>query len=266
MSDWPPESGSRVLTNQNAVTATASGTANTKGSYAVLATATTFFSPYLVVIISFNTEAAYLIDVAIGASGSEVIILADLHYSGRVDVPMFVGLPLAVPNGSRITIRCACSTASATITATVQVLGSGMDLPVPRNIFTTYGQVASASLGTQIDPGSSGVITTKGSYVQITSSTTRSHKGLLMCIGNQGLIGATSASWLIDVAVGAPGSEVVQISNYRVTASAADTILPSPSPIYPVSIPAGSALSVRASCNVGTSPARLIGVVLYGIT
>ena len=101
--------------------------ANTKGSYAQLVASTLrdymgFFGIVdgQLVAPSGNINNAYDVDVAIGGSGSEVVILPDfLAWSSLANTSIQASgalipfVPLLIPKSTRVAARCACTTASA---------------------------------------------------------------------------------------------------------------------------------------------------------
>lgn len=104
---------------------TPSGTANVKGSYAQLTAATTAPIHALMVMVqgssSTLTNMEYLIDVAVGGSGSETVILPDFAVRTQDDETIFPRSPefwpmsMCLPAGVRLAARClAVNTTTAT--------------------------------------------------------------------------------------------------------------------------------------------------------
>ena len=103
-------------------TVTAAGSANTKGSYTELIDSTTY--PIKAWTMHFGLEHQvtgasawhYNADIAVGASGSEKILLGDLYLATNtveVIAPTVLGPFInPIPNGSRLAVRTQCSTAS----------------------------------------------------------------------------------------------------------------------------------------------------------
>jgi hypothetical protein len=229
--------------------------------------ASTSFTASALLVIYNPASVPSLMDVGIGASGSEVVLVPNLHAvppASVTNLPVAIYVPISIPAASRLSVRIQASSASVAGTCTAYIIGGAFDLPAARSLVTAYGAVTTNSRGTPIDPGATA--NTKGAWAQLTASTTAVTRGLLLCCGNQGNTSATVASWVVDVGVGASGSEVVLIPNYRLVQSTGNTLAPGYSPVFPVSIPSGSRLAVRAQCSIATSPARLFDFVLYGIT
>lgn len=104
-----------VDTSTSTTTAvTASGSINTKGSYAQL-TASCNEIRWAVLQLRPNSNNYYLIDIAVGGAGSEQVIVPNLHVRGASGRSFPIGFPLSVPAGSRISARCQCNTASQSV-------------------------------------------------------------------------------------------------------------------------------------------------------
>lgn len=111
-------------------TATSLGTAidpgavaNTKGAYAQITASTNRDHYGLIIAIDQHNNSAgatqnWLMDIAIGLSGSETIVIPNLTCAGTssaIDIlPMVRGIiPLQIPAGTRIAVRSQCSSTAA---------------------------------------------------------------------------------------------------------------------------------------------------------
>jgi hypothetical protein len=109
---------SSVVGTSNWIQLTASATVNTKGSYVELIASTPFYADaFYVGIRPSGTTVTFLVDLAVGASGSEQIILPDIFSrssSATAATPfsMFY-VPIHIKDGQRIAARCQSATASA---------------------------------------------------------------------------------------------------------------------------------------------------------
>ena len=108
-----------VLSTSLGTTVTAGGTANQKGAYVQLsaATAADYYGFYL--FASSITAANILVDVAVGAAGSEVLLIGNFYLPGSTVQTAYVFLPIAVKAGSRLAARSASATLSATCYVTL---------------------------------------------------------------------------------------------------------------------------------------------------
>lgn len=270
MGDWPLGGGARVETigalasgTTSATAVVASGTVNTKGSWAELTDSAPVACSSFLLIVNFDL-ASYLMDIGIGPLGSEQILVPDIHRSSAALMPTSFVFPVRIPAGARVVARSASTLASSSSSTCMYLMAEGFSGAIGRNRVVTYGAVTADSGGTSIDPG--GTAHTKGTWTQITASTPAAHKGLAIALGNQANATATGTSWLFDIAVGGSGSEQIMISNYRASASVNETVSPSFSPFFPVSIPQGSRLAMRSQCIVTDATDRLLDVVLYGLS
>lgn len=124
------------------------------------------------------TDTSALLDIAIGAAASEVVIVPNLavgYKDGFVPgnssglTPTYYAIPVRIPLGSRVAIRCQ----SAVTVATVAIELTLGNLPTSRLAPTAVvdiGTNLATSQGVTITP--SGSNNTKGVWVDITTSTT----------------------------------------------------------------------------------------------
>jgi hypothetical protein len=243
------------------------GTANAKGSWVALSTSTPNDADGLVILIGQNSASAdYLVDIGIGAAGSETVIISNLCIGGKIPMvrtssPIW---PIPIPAGTRVSARCQSTTASATLTVQALLLQQGLMTSAPLARVNTYGDATADSGGTSVDPGAT--INTKGAWTQIAASTTNPHTGLVIGIGNQANTIRTTADILLDIGVGAAAAEQIIIPDFQVREDSTDDfMLPCQSHLFFATIPAGTALSARAQCSINDATDRLFDVVLYGV-
>ncbi len=275
MPDWSQLDGGRLSTigidasNSRGTTLTASGSTNVKGSWTQLIASTSqeLEGFFLVAQRHGSSNADYLIDLGIGAGGSEQVIVSNLlttNGSGGVAHGPYALFPFPIPSGSRIAGRCQANIASAQIRISVHGWSPLPLLAASVGRGTTYGAATADSGGTSIDPG--GSANTKGSWTEITSSTSAIHTGLLAAFGSQANATRTSCTWLFDIGIGAGGSEQIIIPDVLVQCQATDdTPSPNYTPLLPVQLAAGTRLAVRAACSITDATDRLLDVVLYGM-
>lgn len=253
-------------------TTTAGTPAFTKGSWSQVTASTTADSTWAQVMIrcAASPGPASVIDIGIGAAGSEVVVAANLIYSAVYVRTVDYLLPLQIPAGTRIAVRSSSSTASE-VNAVVQFVtfdDTFISTGGPSGV-DTYGFVSATNLGTLIDPGVTP--NTKGSYAQLTASTTDDIAGFFMGFDNQtdpasGSVG--NLYWLVDIAVGGAGSEQPILPNYLLFGYSVNGIAlvnNMASPYFPMKIPAGSRLAARSQCSTATSPDRRMGITFYGV-
>ena len=244
-----------------------SGAAHTKGAYTQVVAATPYASSRLHLDLDRTGVAnrQLLVDLATGAAGAETVVVANLAVLTDPDAlaGAYVALDVDIPAGTRLALRCQAVTAATSLAVNLyledRALG-GLAAPV------TYGTADLANTrATQIDPG--GTANTKGSYVELTTSTSARLDALAICCTTdfQGTAIATLTTWFLDVATGAAGAETVVVPNLAWAAGVtADVVRPGIVRV-PVVIPAGTRLAVRCQCSVATAVQRVLRVTLIGM-
>ena len=254
--------------SSSATLVTASSSANTKGAYAQLSAATSYDSAWVAVTINKpSTAAKYLVDIATGAASSETVIIANLLYNPRSSASVATAktylFPVSIPKGTRISARSQCSTTSSrTLQVEVVLIDGGMLSSCPFGVISSYGPDTSDSGGLSVDPGTTA--DTKGAYVEFSASTAYPIKWLAIGFGHNATGISATTQWLLDIAVGAGGSEQDILSNLYLCSGT--TAVEHPTLFFPVNIPAGSRLASRLQCSVNTATERLWDIALYGVS
>jgi len=245
-------------------------TSYTKGSYVQIIASTAADSTWIMIYTATQTSggSAFAVDIAVGASGSEVAVISNLVCSALEPQGVRYMFPLTIPAGTRIAARMSDNVGFDSLPIAVTVFSDTSASAGTGAAIDTYGFLSTTNYGTAIDPGATA--NTKGSYVQITASTTADLAGFSLYIDSQGTsTGAVGPiTWLIDVAVGASGSEVVILPNLfivGVTGSGFSVTYAPVIPYLPLQIGAASRIAVRAACSTGTSPDRVLGITVYGV-
>lgn len=235
------------------------GANNTKSAYVQITAATGFkYHGFWLTLASYSNSS---FDIAIGASGSEKIIVPDLLILANNNQHDSFYIPISIPTGTRIAARA--QQADIAYQGTVSLLGVGGDLRQSLQNCNTYGFTVGSTGGTQIDPG--GTINVKGSWVQISVSTINITRAILLSFGNQQ--SAVWGSWHVDIGIGSAGNEVVLIPGIRFGNVGSGNVMICPfhyGPFY-VNIPSGTRLSVRAACTYNSTPGRYFDIALHCI-
>ena len=259
------------FTSLNQVTTTGSvgtvstTTVNTKGAYTQITASTANDVTGVIVHLSTQPSSSNLIalDIAIGASGSETIIIPNVYtgtqnaFCDRTEI-----FPVTIPAGTRIAARGQSAVANDTPGVALTLIDDA-SLARSGGIIDSYGFLTASTTGTVIDAGA--VANTKGSWVQITSATTSDLAGFCFHLDHDNQTIAASNQGLLDVGIGASGSEVVIISNYAYRHIQTFGAFPTYSPWYSIEIPAGTRIAVRAQCSSTTTTDRVLGFILYGL-
>lgn len=250
------------------VTLSAVNPANTKGSYATLASGTTYAGTWVYLntgaIASSGTDTSAVLDIAFGTAGNETIVVADLLFGFRRKGGLL--LPLYVPAGATVRGRIASDRGSIGYTGfSLDVYGGEPDsgLTAPGKI-TTYGVTAASSSGTTVTPNAT--INTKGSYAQLAASASAPIHALLIAVQGSSAGLATNVTYNIDIAVGGAGAETPIVRDHIVEVNSTEEMVPYTHEFVPLAlnIPTGTRLSARCSANVASSVAIEVGV--YGFT
>lgn len=243
---------------------TSNAAANTKGSYTeVVASAPFTANGMFIEFVAVSLSAQALFDVAIGGSGSEVVVIPDLIASGlggsSVRGAFTVFFPLAVSSGSRIAIRSQDSTGGGQSRVAVTLVAAG-DTP-GCSTFVAYGADTATSLGALIDPG--GSADTKGAYTQLTASTSAVGQYAVLVTNGSGNAAPSVALWAMDLATGGAGSETVLVPDLRGAATTDPGKWGSPAFSFPTYIASGTRVALRASCNITDATDRKFRAALY---
>jgi len=256
-----------TVTGSSTGTSVTSGTANNYGSSYTALTGTGG-SPYDTEFIllnvywttSFNADSV-AVNLAVGASGSEKLIATNLLVSLPTSGTAVFNLPLSIPSGTRISVAIAAHVASQALAINAQLF-SGSFFGSSFAGVDSLGYTSSAVTGTTITASSS--TNTKGSYTELTPSATgavRDYCGIMYSLDS--LNGAaTTTNGLMDIAVGASGSQKNIIPNILVTDNGSAIITPVVVGFVPISIPAGAHVWARWAA---TTASATIGVTAYGL-
>jgi hypothetical protein len=245
-----------------------SGAANTKGSWLQLTSSAAADISMLYICTNYyansgNDQMAF--DVGVGASGSEVAIVSNLMCDGCFSTGVGgqgsgdILIPISIPAGTRISARCQSSATAGSDQGSISVKGwdsafsqvdgcSGVD---------AIGFQSASTKGTAVTCSTNN---TKGSYSQITASTSRDYIGLFGAMDLQhSNINPGDMTW--DIAIGASGSEKIIVPSYACWGAAAGGLYPPVMQFLPIQIPAGTRLAAR----VATKTAATVGLTLYGV-
>jgi hypothetical protein len=267
MADWPIAWGWCPKTYGSARASVQSGN-NTKSAWTEVIASTPFDGFVLVNIIPAGSSATYLVDIGIGGSGSEISLISDILIDFYTPTSFFgvarqIFVPIFVPAGSRLSFRSASYGGSDwTDCALTLVQAGGFVAPTGLSRSVTYGAVTGDSGGTAIDPGASA--DTKGSWVQLTSGADFGIKGLAIALSGGLNANMTSCEWYIDIGLtSSPGDAVVIADYFAACREESDLVTPFISPVFPVFIPAGEEIHMRASCTINDATDRVFDAVIY---
>lgn len=265
--DWIDDTVTTASSTVTLLFVTAAGTAHTKGSWVEIVASTSVD----VVCLAMNTTASIagngldsrcLIDIGIGAAGSEVVVIPDIlvgHKSSSTSGWLF---PIFIPAGTRVAFRSQHAQASTTNSFRFR-FGKALPQGVqPAPYCVNMGSNTATSSGVVSTWG--GSTHTKGSWTEITAAVPERLSGIQVCVDYDGATTGGSGSALVDLAVGPAGSETVIASNmfYVTTTSEAIDHFGGGLAYLPLEIAAGARLAVRHQASA--SATDTIGVALIG--
>ncbi len=274
MSDWPFRGeGQRTqtvgMTTSGSTTPTEltePGSTNTKSAYTQISPGLSFDAAGILVTVfaTTNTNRTYLVDIALGAAGSEQVLINNLFCSvANTTNARYFYFPVAVPAWTRIAARYQV-TGSVTSDIRVAVTGfaQGWFAAESYGRVITLGATAADSGGIQlVHPG---VAHTKGAYSQIAASTSASISALLIALGNSdGDYSLTGQQCFMDIAVGSAGAEQVLLPNLYFKSTGFQFYPEIIGPL-PAQIPANSRVAGRM--QGGSTATDHVDIILYGLS
>lgn len=257
-------------TGTSSGTVLTSGSLNAKGSWATLRAGTSFaYEAITVFVTNPNQGGSYLVDIGIDdGSGNVFVLVADIKIAAwggaQFEQNTDFYFPVHVPAGANIVARCNFVSGANTVTCvvvghSVGVGGApGYSRAVALNAFTS-------SRGVGIDPGT--FANTKGSWTQMNASTSVDVIAIAgICGTNNDTARAAAATMLLDIGIGAGGSEQVVIPDILMCWG---PTWDGPANVFfqPIAclIPSGSRVAARAQASITTSGDRTVDLTLYGL-
>lgn len=207
-----PDAGSLLPT-------VAGGAANTKGSFVEIVASTSFTYEGFVLTLTHNdfSPVPGLVDIAIGAAASEVVILpniplTDTGASAISSADIYI--PMRIAKGERVSARCQFISAFDEMDVGISGFAKGMDFgPIYQNCIS-LGANTSTSLGVAIDIT---VANTKSAYVSLGTLPSGDINGIRAYFlsfgsGNDGFM--ADDRFFYDLAIGTASNEEVILHDY----------------------------------------------------
>jgi hypothetical protein len=264
--DWFEDTAPQIIDTQGGVTITANSSANTKGSWTQLIASTSADASLLTVLVGSvqigATNTATLVDLAMGASGSEVAFASDIAVGGASGggggsrAAAYFQIPLKIPSGTRISARIqSVVTGGKTAAVALYTQDAGDYSTAPTSVDVIGGNTAN-SQGISFSGASA-------TWVQATASTSQAYRAVAL-VGSVHDAGVSPAiTPTLTLGVGASGSEV-EFGNLRYEFDTAERAsLREPyNTLFGRNIPAGSRLAVKHT--IAADPSKF-GFCLIGI-
>jgi hypothetical protein len=239
--------------NTGSVTLTASATPHTKGSWSQIIASTSNVTTLIRFGVSgvnvSAADSATLLDIGVGAAGSETVIVPNLAIGGSAGA--FYSIPVEIPSGSRIAARIQGVRASQTATISVRE-------------FFAFNAGDTASIGTTVDVLGVDTATStgtamggaSGTWVEIEDSTTKNYIGFAIAPSTSDTDTASQGDTTYEIGVGAAGSEVAfGYIQFAFGATENFSLPSSRSPnLFGREVPTGSRLAIRH--NISANPSK----------
>lgn len=263
LGDWGASEGQQRVAAVRPVSLTVPGALNTKSAWTQITAATPFdVSNLLLQLTMATSNGSALFDLGIGPAGAEVVLVANIpgRRISSANHAMQMLLPLSIPAGARIAVRYQQTAATINCTAAAVLMAATWNAAGSCSRVATYGALPASSTGTVVDPG--GTANTKGAWVELAGASEFDAVWLMLAATAAGTASTTGVNFLVDVAIGPAGAEQVVVPDLPVYIA---TVVESSAfrVLLPVSIPAGSRVSVRMQAPTTTTPGREREVVIH---
>jgi hypothetical protein len=191
------------IVDSGTFTATTGSTTNAKSAWQQMIASTSATSAVMLILPQglavASTDTSALIDIGVGASGSESVIVPNVACGGYTTTSWPIYVPIRVPSGSRVSFRAQSVQATKAVQCRVHLLSALNGDRLPTSV-DTIGTSTATSTGVALS-GSS------GTYVEVTSATTRDYQALCVVPSSSATAG-NNGGWRLQLGVGAAGSEV----------------------------------------------------------
>jgi hypothetical protein len=248
------------------VTATANTSAHTKGAWTELVASTTAESSLLFINVSdisaSGVNTATLLDVAVGAAGSETVIASNVAVGGAPSfaslrtTSLAVGLPVRIPAATRVSARIqSVVTGGKTARLDGYLLSGPDDGLVPTSVDVLTGDTATSE-GLTMSGAS-------GTYVEVVPSTTQKYRAFVLVPSiNHPTIQTLTLSYVLAVGAATAETDLGEIGFITSVFETVATDRWGVPMVIAANVPAGSRLSIKH--DIPSAPDRY-AVTVIGI-
>lgn len=236
--------------NTGNVTLTASATPHTKGSWSQIIASTsaqTTMIRFVLTSVNVSTaDSATLLDIGVGASGSETVIVPNIAIGGASAI--VIRIPVKIASGSRVAARIQGVRASQTATISnrdFQCINAGDAALIPTTV-DVLGTDTATSTGTAMSGAS-------GTWVQIVSSTSQPYIAFAIAPSTTDTDTVSQGDATYEIGVGAAGSEV-RFGELIFSFGSTENFSATRAEFYGREVPTGSRLAIRH--NIGANPSK----------
>lgn len=255
-----------VPLNSSGTSITSSATANAKGAWTMIGvTGNGFQSPRdaCALFVGMNNANAqtqrFAIDIGAGAAGSQVVLINNLagvsFATGGVFTCSYIFLPMNLPSGTTLWARSQSSSTSQIMFVSAITFDGDFVVSSGFSGVDCLGFVSGTTTGTTIT--SSASANNKGTYTQIVAATARDYDAFAIW---GYLSGSTGTAILLDVAIGAAGTERVILPNVYLEGNGPKST-PGGMDFIPLRIPAGTRIAARSQSSTASLTLPLL---VYG--
>jgi hypothetical protein len=220
------------------------GAANVKGAYTQAWASTKVDSGEIIIqpddVQVSATNTSTLIDIAVGAAGSEVVVIANINI-GMLGHGTTYRFPIFIPAGTRVSIRGQSAVASKALIVRANLIPCSL-LADAAMLCETVGAVTASSIGTAL-PTAAGVAGTKTAWTQLVAACANRVRWVSFSLGCAGTNVAASKGG-VDIGYGAAGSEVVLLDSARLEMLGTEQMRVS-SFVVPCDLPDGTRFAAR---------------------
>lgn len=240
-----------VTASTTGLTVTGNASANLKGSWTDIGGATAFtYEAFSLTMYAANTT-DYVVDVGISDGANRATIVSNLRLSGlRLAEAGWAHyfIPVHVPAGSQLSIRCAGATVSPSLRAVLTGYATGIGgSPGFSRAVALY--TPGTSRGISVTPGS-GV---ESSWFEISSSCPEDIAAVFGFIGYGNDIARATANLMkVDLGLGAAASEQTIYADFCMCYGSQRDGPNIVWPIFACDIPKTTRIAARAQANLGT--------------
>lgn len=258
---WNAPLPTRVETAGASATVTAAASTNTKGSWTQLIASTSNLGDTLRLECDIDVSGATtgaLVDIAFGASGSEVVVIENLAIGSWANTA--IEIPLKIPQGTRISARIQANVASRQATVIVSTFYSNSYEFAPTSVDV---------IGTSTANSRGAAFVSANTYVQLTASTPQAYQAFILCPSRSDST-ATAFSTFTSLAIGGSGSEETLFGFFANIGSNESIVFYHPPPCLTGSwqtkrqatYPAGSRLAALSNFLTDSLDVCVIGIPL----
>jgi hypothetical protein len=201
------------------------------------------------------TNSSTLIQIGVGAAASETVH-ATLSV-GYAALSYAYYVPGLIASGTRVSVRVLSAAEADKAVTARYIFMSGNNISAP----TSYGFDATDAQGVALSVGS---VNTKGSYGEITASTTDDIDVISVFIQGGGDVGMNAAAVLLDIATGAASSETVILPDLHYDTFTSESLRPV-GMVYTFvldeTIPSGTRIAARYQTSGASNFSMDVGII-----